>query len=146
MRYISLTPTEEVSLQEAVRNHPSALFRHRSQALLLSHRNYGVPELARLYQVRTRTLYEWFSRWQSMGLVGLRITKGRGRKPILLPEHIPLVADALRLDCRNLQQVSVEVSQQVGAPVSKGQVKRFLKSSVTVGGDYVNGSKTSKNR
>ncbi|MBC7922762.1 MAG: helix-turn-helix domain containing protein [Ferruginibacter sp.] len=146
MRYIELTSTEELTLQEAVRNHPNALFRQRSQALLLSHRNYGVPELARLYQVRTRTLYEWFSRWQSIGLVGLRITKGRGRKPILLPEHIPLVVDALRLDCQNLQQASVEVSQQVGALVSKGQVKRFLKSSATVGDGYGNGSKTSKTR
>ena len=96
--------------------------------------------------MRTRTLYEWFSRWQTMGLVGLRISKGRGRKPTLLAEHPPLVVDALHLDCRNLQQVSVELSQQVGSPVSKGQVKRFLKSSVTVGDAYVNASKANPTR
>src|SRR3954470_8816063 len=104
MRYIRLSEAEQVTLQEAVRNHPSAIVRTRSQALLLSHRSYSVKELARLHQVRTRTIYEWFSRWQSMGLVGLRITKGRGRKSVLQPLHTSLVVETLALDCQDLKQ------------------------------------------
>jgi hypothetical protein len=58
MRYINLTEAEQVTLQEAVGNHSSSIVRARSQALLLSNRGYAVKELARLYQVRTRTIYE----------------------------------------------------------------------------------------
>lgn len=139
MRYIQLTETEQVTLQEAVRNHPSSIVRTRSQALLLSHRRYPVKELARLHQVRTRTIYEWFSRWQSLGLVGLRITQGRGRKSVLQAVHTPLVVEKLTLDCQDLKQASLTLSETLAKPISKGQLKRFLKSSATVGDDYANG-------
>lgn len=139
MRYIHLSETEQVTLQEAVRNHPSAIVRTRSQALLLSHRRYPVKELARLHQVRTRTLYEWFSRWQAIGLVGLRITQGRGRKSVLQALHTPLVVETLTLDCQHLKQASLTLSETLEMPISKGQVKRFLKSSATAGDAYANG-------
>jgi len=139
MRYIELTEAEQVTLQEAVRHHPSAIVRTRSQVLLLSHRSYSVKELARLHQVRTRTIYEWFSRWQSMGVVGLHITKGRGRKSVLQAVHTPLVVETLTLDCQDLKQASLTLSETLAQPISKGQLKRFLKRSATVGDDYANG-------
>jgi transposase len=95
MRYIGLTETEQITLREAVSNHASAIVRTRSQALLLSDRRYSVKALGHLYQVRTRTIYEWFSRWQTLGLVGLRITQGRGRKATLQAAHQPLVVEKL---------------------------------------------------
>jgi transposase len=144
MRYIHLSEAEQVTLQEAVRNHPSAIVRSRSQSLLLSHRGYAVQELARLNQVRTRTIYEWFSRWQSIGLVGLRITTGRGRKAVLQAQHTPLVEETVSLDCQDLKQASVVLSETLAIPISKGQLKRFLKSAVTVGAACANGSSTNK--
>jgi len=51
MRYIPLTETERITLQEAVCNHASAIVRTQSQALLLSNRRYLVKELGHLYQV-----------------------------------------------------------------------------------------------
>ena len=120
-------------MQEAFLHHPSGLVRTRSQALLLSNRGYVVNELARLYQVRTRTIYEWFSRWESWGVVGLRITKGRGRKSVLQPLHTSMVVETLTIDCQDLKQASVQLSKALAIPVSKGQLKRFLKSSATVG-------------
>lgn len=139
MRYIKLTEAEQVTLQEAVHNHPRPIVRARSQALLLSHRGYAVKELARLYQVRTRTIYEWFSRWQSIGLVGLRITKGRGRKSVLEAQHALLVEEALTLDCQDLKQVSLVLSEELATPISKGQLKRFLKTWATAGDACANG-------
>lgn len=144
MRYINLTEAQQVTLQEAVGNHTSPIVRARSQALLLSNRGYAVKELARVYQVRTRTIYDWFSRWQSMGLVGLRITKGRGRKSVLQAQHTLLVEETLALDCQDLQQASLVLSEELATPISKGQLKRFLKTSATVGDAYANGSNTNK--
>ena len=128
MRYIELSESEKITLEEALQNHPNATVRTRSQCLLLSARQYRVKTLSGLYQVRTRTLYEWFSRWQSMGVVGLRISEGRGRKSLLQPLHLPLVVETLSLDCQDLKQASVKLSEDLAEPVSKGQVKRFLKS------------------
>ena len=128
MRYIELTESEQATLEEAIRHHPSSIVRTRSQCLLLSARQYRVKALSALYQVRTRTLYEWFSRWQSMGVVGLRISEGRGRKALLQPLHLPLVVETLTSDCQDLKQASVHLSQELAVSISKGQVKRFLKA------------------
>ena len=133
MRYIYLSEAQQISLQESTLHSASAVVRSRSQALLLSNRGYTVKELARLYQVRTRTIYEWFSRWQSLGVVGLCITKGRGRKATLQTQHTPLVEEMLTLDCQDLKQASVSLSEILAAPISKGQLKRFLKTSATAG-------------
>ena len=128
MRYIELRASEQITLEEGFQNPPNAIVRTRSQCLLLSARLYRVKALSALYQVRTRTLYEWFWRWQSMGIVGLRISEGRGRKAVLQALHLPLVVETLSLDSQDLKQASVHLSQELTMPISKGEVKRFLKS------------------
>jgi hypothetical protein len=73
-----------------------------------------------------------------MGLVGLRITKGRGRKSVLQAQHVLLVEETLTLDCQDLKQASYVLSEELATPISKGQLKRFLKTSATVGDVCVN--------
>jgi len=47
---------------------------------LLSDEGWQVKEIAELLKTRTRTIYSWMNRWQTMGLVGLTILPGRGLK------------------------------------------------------------------
>ena len=83
MRSIKLTATERQTLEEGFNNHPKAHVRKRCPALLLSDRGKTVKDIAALYETRTRTIYTWMNRWQSMGIVGLFILPGRGLKPTL---------------------------------------------------------------
>ena len=145
MRYVSLTDLEVRTLQEGQRNHSNAVFRQRCSCLLLSHQGCRITQLAKLYQRRTHTVRTWFDRYEQMGLVGLRVLPGRGRKPVLHATHQPIVETALATNRQSLKQASLEVSQQVGQAVSKSQLKAFLKSSAgagTVSAKALNTNKT----
>lgn len=91
MRYIILTPEEEQTLEQGLKNHSKHHFRQRCQALLLSARGIQVKEIAFLHSNRTRTIYTWMDRWHKMGISGLSILPGRGLKPLLSEESEELV-------------------------------------------------------
>jgi len=133
MRYVSLTDSEVLTLQEGQRNHGNAVFRQRCSCMLLSHQGCRIIQLAKLYQTRTHTIRTWFDRYEQMGIVGLRVLPGRGRKAVLEFAHQPIVEEIVSTNRQSLKQASLELSQQVGQPVSKGQLKAFLKSSAGAG-------------
>ena len=83
VRYIKLTETERITLENGYQNHPKHHFRQRCHTLLLSDAGRSCPEIADLFNIRTRTIYTWMDRWESIGLVGLMIQSGRGVKPLL---------------------------------------------------------------
>ncbi len=83
MRTIKLTNIEKETLEHCFKNHEKAHVRNRAHCLLLMDENWTVKQLAKLYHVRTRTIYTWLNRWQTMGIVGLMILPGRGGKPQL---------------------------------------------------------------
>ena len=128
MRYISLSEEEVLTLQEGQRHHPNAVFRQRCSCLLLSYQGCRILQLAKLYQTRTHTIRTWFDRYEQMGVVGLRVLPGRGRKSLLQSTHQPIVEAIVASNRQSLKQANLEVSQQVGQTVSKGQLKAFLKS------------------
>lgn len=83
VRVVKLTDPERITLQNGYQNHPKHHFRQRCHALLLSDTGWSCKEIADLFNIRTRTIYTWMDRWESMGLVGLMIQSGRGLKPLL---------------------------------------------------------------
>ena len=133
MRYMALNDEDVLTLQEGQRNSVNAIFRQRCSCLLLSHQGCCITQLAKLYQTRTHTIRTWFDRYEQMGIVGLRVLPGRGRKSILQATHQPIINAVLATNRQSLKQASLEVSQQLGQSVSKGQLKAFLKSSVGAG-------------
>lgn len=80
MKKIKLTESEEKTLHEGYRNHSKAHFRLRCHSLLLLHEGKSVKEIAGLAKTRTRTVYSWLDRWETVGIVGLTILSGRGVK------------------------------------------------------------------
>lgn len=136
MRYVKLQDTEMETLEEAVRHHPNRFFRNRSQCLLSSHRGVPVKHLARTYNVRTLTIYSWFDRWETAGIVGLRNLPGQGRKPTLDVEDQDSVKKALaqvKANPLKLSTAAEELSGELGRKVTKGMLKRLIKKKGTVG-------------
>lgn len=80
MRTIQLTKFERETLENCFKNHPKAHVRNRAQSLLFMDENWTVKQIAMLHHTRTRTIYTWLNRWQTMGIVGLVILPGRGLK------------------------------------------------------------------
>lgn len=91
-RYINLTETERITLEEGYRNHSKHPFRQRCRALLLSDSGKSCKELAALFGVRSRTIYTWMNRWEQKGIVGLMTQKGQGRPPVLKITDVQTVA------------------------------------------------------
>lgn len=87
MKFISLTESEKVTLQECYKNHPKHHVRERCLALLLNSEGNSVPFICKtVIKVRTRTVYDWIKRWEEFGIHGIYIQKGRGPKSKLLLE------------------------------------------------------------
>lgn len=142
MRYIKLQESEVETLEEAVRNHPNCFFRNRCQCLLSSHRGVAVKHLAITFNTRTRTIYTWFNRWATMGIIGLMNLAGQGRKPLLDAKNQEEVKKALaqvKDNSINLKRAAQELSSELGRPISKGMLQRLLKKRNIAGAASENG-------
>jgi hypothetical protein len=77
----ALTSDELVTLQQAQKYSTKGYFRNHCLAIELRlSRNKSVSYISDLFQVRENAVYEWLSRWETMGIVGLMILPGRGVK------------------------------------------------------------------
>lgn len=65
--------------------------RVRFKALLLSDAGRQVKDIALFSVTRTRSIYTWMDNWETYGVAGLMIKKGRGVKPKLDLEEKELV-------------------------------------------------------
>lgn len=64
MRYIQLTSQQGQQLTQLYKTSPDHRERQRAHALLLSQRNYSIPDLADLFEVDRDTVSRWMTRWQ----------------------------------------------------------------------------------
>lgn len=91
-RYIKLSPNELAILENGHKTGAKSHFRIRCHSLILSSQGLKVTEIAALYQKDEETIRNWMNKWESEGLSGLFISKGRGRKPALLTSSEKTVA------------------------------------------------------
>ena len=131
MRFIE--PLEDaalITLEEAVKNATNPKFRIRCQCLILSNKGFKVKVLSEMYEVRTRTIYTWFNRYETMGICGLSFLAGNNNNPVLSvdnQEHIDVVRDVLKRESRHLKKAAVKIGDILGLNISNGQLKRFVK-------------------
>ncbi len=133
MRFVKLSEAELVTLQEGHKNGSQFQFRNRCQCLVFSHQGRTVSELAQFFEVSQITIYGWFDRWESVGLVGLLNKPGRGRKPILSlqnPTHIESVKTAVKKNAQSIKAMVAELETALETEMSVDTVKRFLKNLV----------------
>lgn len=135
-KYIQLLEAEEKTLQEAMKNHPKADFRQKSNALLMSHQGLCISFIAKFFQVKPDTVGGWFISWENQGLIGLQRLKGQGRKPILKvsnKEHIRALDEAVEKHYQDVGRIKSALEEALKTPMSKDTVKRFLKKTITHG-------------
>lgn len=64
MRYIQLSIDQSQQLTHLYKTSQDHRERQRAHALLLSQRNYTIPDLADLFEVDRDTVTRWMDRWQ----------------------------------------------------------------------------------
>ncbi len=103
-------------------------FRERCHCLSLSFEGYQVKELARIFRVSEISVYGWFKRWETSGIVGLRDKPGRGRKSILKAEDLAQVKTCVQENAQRLKVARSILKEELGREFSAKTLKRFLKS------------------
>lgn len=144
-----LSAADKEQLDYGKKDGKSEAFRNRCHAILLSFIGYEAGQIAQIFSVRKRTVYTWFNNWEKLGLTGLKTTSGQGRKPKLSinnMEHVQVVEKATKNAAEKgtnlLQEVTAEISPEGG--LSRWTLRRFLLKKSTVGKDYVESRKKSR--
>jgi transposase len=87
-RRLELNEVERTTLVQAVKHHPKAYARERAAALVKVAAGASAHQVAReglLTRHAPDTVYRWLDRYEAVGIAGLLIRPGRGRKPRLSP-------------------------------------------------------------
>ena len=92
-RYIILTPEQVVALDAGYKTGSKHHYRQRCHALLLSHARPTIGEISRLLNRHQETIRAWMNAFGKLGLGGLGIAFGRGRKAII---RIGAVMEAIK--------------------------------------------------
>lgn len=130
MRYIKLTDSAHIELDNIYRTHDKLHVRQRAQCLLLSNKGFSVPQLANIFSTRTHTVRAWFDRWEKDEYQGLDIRSGRGLKPAIKENDtafVDCIKKEVMRDPRNLQSAVDRINARWGAQLTVGQLRRFLK-------------------
>lgn len=127
-KFIDLTEPQIETLQQGHKHHPSAAVRDRCHCLLLSHQGQPVQELASIFSVIPLTIYNWLSRWEKQGLVGLFNQKGGGRKAILTACESATIKAKVQAHHQKLSLAREELKAELNKEFSEKTLKRFLKS------------------
>lgn len=89
-RTIKLRVKEKRELKDVRKKHPKAYMRERAAAILKISEGKSPHYVATQGLLMKRdpdTVYAWLDRYESDGLAGLQIKKGRGRKPAFFPRY-----------------------------------------------------------
>lgn len=135
-RCVSLSDAEQLTLREAIKNHPKHEFRRSCQALLWSHKGFSAKEVAEHTEVSQHSVGKWLTSWQEQGLVGLMRQKGQGRKPILSLTnlaHQHYLTKAVSAHYQDAERIKADLQTALGQSLSRDTVKRFLKKMIIAG-------------
>ena len=133
-RHIDLTDSEQLTLQEGLKNHPKYEFRRAVQALLWNHKGWAVKAIAQALEVCPQSVSHWLTSFEREGLVGLMRQRGQGRKPILSltnDTHQQALKQAAATHYQDAGRIQADLQVVLGQPMSRDTVKRFLKKTIT---------------
>lgn len=79
----ALTKEEKKALEEIKKNYPTYTERNRASGILLSYRGYSPKEIADIFEITRRMVYNWLDEFRNEGVKSVLRKEGQGRKPIL---------------------------------------------------------------
>jgi transposase len=131
MRFVEkLTEAERITLRELFKNHPNHRARTRAHAILLSSSGYTMKDIAKIFFVcQLDTISQWFTRWDTIGIVGLFDEFRSGRPEILTLEEKASAIKSVDDNPRSLRLSLGELFANVKKKVSIDTLKRTLKAA-----------------
>ena len=151
-RYIKdLSSANIEQLQYGKKHGKSEAYRTRCHAILLSFQGYDCTQIAQISGVGIRAVYNWLNNWERLGISGLKTIPGQGRKAKLSLEndvHVQVVETATKNAAEKGTNLLNEVIEKINPKdgLSRWTLNRFLRKKSTVGKDYVESRKKSRQK
>jgi transposase len=102
--------------------------RYRSHAMLLSNSGKKIKEIAKIFEVTNKTVYNWIDEWDKCGIDSIYRKKGAGRKPLLTSElHKEIIKKHIEDYPHQPKKAYALTLKEINIKVSYKTFKRFLK-------------------
>ena len=102
--------------------------RHRAHALLLLNSGKSKNELAEIFEVSQRTIYNWINDFKADGIKSLAIQKGRGRKALLNEDSDKIIiSEFIKMYAHQPKKAYALSVEKLSIKMSYKTFKRFLK-------------------
>ena len=134
---IELTEAQRTALEKGYKHGTVHGFRQRCLMILLKAQKRTSKEIGQQLGCHLITVNHWVKRYQSEGIEGLHIKKGRGRRAILQQEtDLQTVRLAVQANRQRLSLAQEALQAQLGKQFSPSTLKRFLKKTVADSSEY----------
>jgi transposase len=130
---LSLPLEEKLTLEAGFSSHKKAYFRKKCHIILLHSEGWSPKALAKLYKVRTESIYDWLHAYQKDGFLSFYIKKGRGLTGAmsqLSAEQVAVVRQSIQENPQSLRTVAPILSAQFGFLLTKSMLKQYLKKKL----------------
>ena len=116
------------NLLEISKNGHSKQERVRAHALILSNDGMKSQEIANIFNVTQRTVFQWFKDYKEMGIDSLAQQVGRGRKTKLSVEkNLATVKKHIEAHPHQPKRAYALTLEEIDIKISYNTFKRFLK-------------------
>jgi transposase len=122
-----INPLSAKLLERIYRQSRHHQVRQRAHCLILASQGVKKTELMKIFQISYKTLYNWFNRWESEGIVGLYNKPGRGSKPTFNETQKEQIRKWTKSEPRQLKTVVQKVQSEWGIEISTKTIKRIIK-------------------
>lgn len=127
VKKLELTLSMKSDLAKGYKAGKSHCLRQRCQMVILKADGYASKEIGSIVGCCEVSVNSWVKRFKEEGMAGLSTKGGRGRKPVLTTEHLPMVKAAVQQERQRLSQAQLLIEQSSGKTMSKRTLSRFLK-------------------
>ena len=118
-------------LENGYRHGKSHALRQRCHIVLLKQQGHSSKHITFLkdYPKHQSTINNWVTRYEKLGITGLKNKHGQGRKSILNPVlHRQKVEEIVKLERQRLDYAKSLIEQELDVKMNKKTLTRFLKT------------------
>ncbi len=131
VKSVDLSASERAALEHGLEHGTTASFRRRCQMILLKSQKLPSAEVAQQVGCCEVVVNHWLKRFQSEGIAGLHLRKGRGRRAILqTTTDLEAVRRAVQANRQRVSLAKAELEKELGKHFSTLTLQRFLKKTV----------------
>jgi transposase len=133
IKTVEISAEQKAALEKGAAYGSTPSFRLRCQAILLKTEQRTSVDIAQELGCCEMSINDWMKRFDEQGVEGLKVAKGRGRKPILKQETDFSAIKQVVIDNRQrLRLAQAELNESLGKEFSLDTLKRFLKKTSAV--------------